>query len=97
MREIAYLNDAVDARETRTDWYTARVVAMLVAVNSKRQKYQPAKWMLNGKELMREARERRKPLTGEECLERFRRLGVPIIDMRQKASIPFAPGTAGTE
>jgi hypothetical protein len=80
------LNDAGDARETRADWQTARIVAMLRAVHSKRGRYEPVKYMLNGRALareMREAREEREPMTGEQIIQRFRQLGVPIIDKRR--------------
>lgn len=71
------------------DWYTARIVGMLAAVNSKREKYQPVKWMANGRELMRQAAERRaarEPMTGEQVIEQMRALGVPIIDQRRRAA-----------
>jgi hypothetical protein len=87
LREIAYLADARRDREQRTDWYTARIVAMLAATNSKREKYRPVKWMANGRELMAEAaakRQRKEPMTGDEILARMRALGVPIIDKRKR-------------
>jgi hypothetical protein len=52
---------------------------MLVAVNSKHRRYEPAKYMIY-KNDMRE--KRREPLTGEQVLARFRQLGVPIVDLR---------------
>jgi hypothetical protein len=80
--------EARDARETRNDWYTARVVAMLVAVNSKHGKYEPRKYMMNGKRLQERAerdRREREPMTGEQVLARFRQLGVRVIDKRKGA------------
>ena len=85
MREIALLIEARDNRETRTDWYTARVVAMLVAVNSKHGRYEPRKYMLHAKRLQEKAdrdRREREPMTGEQVLARFRQLGVRVIDNR---------------
>jgi hypothetical protein len=57
---------------------------MLVAVNSKRGKYEPRKYMINGKRLAEQERERerREPMTGDEVLARFRQIGMPIIDLR---------------
>lgn len=72
----------------RADWQTARIVAMLAAVNGKRHKYEPVKYMMNGKALarqMREAREKREPMTGEQVIQRLRQLGVPIIDLRSQS------------
>lgn len=79
------LIEARDSRETRADWYTARIVAMLVAVNSKHGKYEPRKYMIDGKRLAERAAAKREPMTGEQVLQRFRQLGVPIIDMRGKS------------
>lgn len=81
------LLDARKARDQREDWYSARIVAMLVAVNGKRGKYEPMKWMLNGRDMQRERAERvkrREGMTGEEVMARFAALGVPIIDKRAK-------------
>jgi hypothetical protein len=59
---------------------------MLVAVNSKRGKYEPRKYMLNAKRLAEKAESiKREPMTGEQVLARFRQLGVPIIDKRGKS------------
>jgi hypothetical protein len=69
------------------DLYGARIVAMLSAVNSKARRYEPERWMTNSRELMRrkqEAPTARRPLTGEEVIQRFRMLGVPIRDKRTK-------------
>ncbi len=76
-----------------TDWQTARIVAMLAHVNSKRIKYKPVQWMYDGKRIEQEARERaaartarataRPPLTGAQVLASFRRMGLPIIDLRK--------------
>lgn len=58
---------------------------MLSAINSKKHRYDPMKYMANGAELKRraaEARERELP-TGDELLAKMRRLGVQIIDTRQ--------------
>ncbi len=69
------------------DLYGARIVAMLSAINSKGRQYQPERWMRHGGELMREKRQAaaaRRPLTGEEVMQRFRMCGVPIIDQRTK-------------
>jgi hypothetical protein len=61
---------------------------MVSAVNSKRGRYEPMKYMANGRELMRERAERRarrhEPLTGDQIIARARALGVPIIDKRTK-------------
>lgn len=61
---------------------------MLVAVNSKKRKYDPFPWMANGAELRRRAaaeRAEQKPLaTVADVIEKFKRFGVPIIDTRQK-------------
>lgn len=69
-----------------TDWYTARVVAILVAVNSKRRNYDPLKYMANGAEIRRRAREaaEQRVLTGDELIARMKRMGFPVIDNRQK-------------
>lgn len=69
------------------DLYGARIVAMLVAVNSKGRQYQPERWMQHrgeAAEQRRKAAVARRPLTGEEVMQRFRMLGVPIIDKRAK-------------
>jgi hypothetical protein len=61
---------------------------MLAAVNSKRGRYDPVRYMAGGRELMRERAERqraREPLSGDEIVSRMRALGVPIIDKRGKA------------
>lgn len=79
------LLDARKMRHRREDWQTARIVAMLVATNAKRGKYEPYKWMADRHELQREraARmKRREGMTGEEIMARFQALGVPIIDKR---------------
>jgi hypothetical protein len=78
------LSEAQAAREQRTDWYTARIVAMLAAVNSKKEKYQPVKWMANGGELMRKTRAEKEPPTGDEIMAAFKRSGIPIIDRRKR-------------
>jgi hypothetical protein len=54
---------------------------MLVAVNSKHRRYEPAKYMIHKSETPK----RREGMTGEQVLARFRQLGVPIIDMRGKS------------
>ena len=62
---------------------------MLVAVNSKHGKYEPRKYMIDGKRLAERAerdRREREPMTGEQVLQRFRQLGVPIIDKRSAIS-----------
>lgn len=87
LREITYLHDARDARDAQADWQTARIVAMLAAVNSKREKYQPMKWMAGGKELMRQAQQRaveKEPPTGDDILAAFQKMGIPVIDRRAK-------------
>jgi DNA-binding IclR family transcriptional regulator len=61
---------------------------MVEAVNSKRGRYEPVKWMANGRALMREQAEkraRRQGMGGDEILARMRALGVPIIDKRSGA------------
>lgn len=57
---------------------------MVAAVNSKRRKYDPMKYMANGAELKRRAREavEKELPTGDELLAKICRLGVPIIDNR---------------
>jgi hypothetical protein len=76
--------DAQRARENITDWQTARIVAMVSAVNSKRRKYDPVRYMANGAELKRRAREaaERELPSGDELLQKIRRLGVRVIDNR---------------
>jgi len=62
---------------------------MLAALNSKRLKYDPVRYMANREEMERRAaaeRAARPPMTGEQILDRFRALGVPIIDKRVKPS-----------
>ena len=63
---------------------------MIAAVNSKREKYDPLNWMQDGKELKRRAAEeraKRQPLTGEQILDRFSALGVPVIDKRARKAV----------
>ena len=69
-----------------TDWQTARIVAMVAGVNSKHRKYDPVKYMANGAELKRRAREaaERELPSGDELLMKIRRLGVRVIDNRGK-------------
>lgn len=57
---------------------------MLAAVNSKKGKYEPTRYMVNGKALAERAREQteREPMQGDEILRRLRMFGVPIIDKR---------------
>lgn len=57
---------------------------MVEAVNSKRHRYDPMKFMANGAELKRRAREasERELPSGDDVLAKIRRLGVPIIDKR---------------
>jgi hypothetical protein len=60
---------------------------MLAAVNSKKGKYEPMKYMANGKALAERAREEQaEPMAGEEIIARFRQAGVQIIDKRAKRS-----------
>ena len=78
--------EARDQREQRLDWQTARIVAMVAAVNSKHGKYDPVKYMMNGKALRRRAqeeREEREPMSGDEVLARFKAIGWPVIDKRE--------------
>jgi hypothetical protein len=86
LRELSRLVDAQRARESITDWQTARIVAMVAAVNSKRRKYDPMRYMMNGAELKRRAREaaERDLPSGDELLRKIQRLGVRVIDNRQK-------------
>ena len=84
-REIGAIHDALEARDMRADFYSARVVAMLVAVNSKRHQYKPINYMLNKKAVEQQINDRpkaREPLTGEQVMARFAALGVRIIDRR---------------
>lgn len=58
---------------------------MLAAVNSKKGRYEPVKYMMNAKALARqaeEARAEREPMTGDEILRRMRQIGVRIVDLR---------------
>ena len=57
---------------------------MVEAVNSKKGKYDPMKFMANGKALAERAREERshEPMQGDEILRKLRMFGVPIIDKR---------------
>lgn len=57
---------------------------MVAATNTKKEKYQPAKWMANGAAIARRAAERKEPMTGEEIVEQFKRMGVRVIDNRKK-------------
>jgi len=62
---------------------------MVQAVNSKRRKYDPVHFMMNGAEMKRRAREavERALPSGDELLQKIRRLGVRVIDNRgQKAN-----------
>jgi hypothetical protein len=62
---------------------------MLAAVNSKKGKYEPMKYMANGKALAERAREEqaeREPISGDEIIAQLRRAGVQIIDKRAKRS-----------
>jgi hypothetical protein len=60
---------------------------MVAAVNSKRRKFDPLKYMMNGAELRRRAREaaERELPSGDELLTKIRRLGVRVIDNRGKS------------
>lgn len=59
---------------------------MVEAVNSKRRRYDPVRWMMGGAELRRRAREEaeRELPSGDELLMKIRRLGVRVIDNRGK-------------
>jgi hypothetical protein len=60
---------------------------MLDAVNSKKGKYEPMKYMMNARALAERAREEQaEPMAGEEIIARFRQAGVQIIDKRAKGS-----------
>lgn len=85
MAEIAYITEAGDRRDDRRDWETARIVAMVAATASKKEKYRPAKWMANGKARQAEARRPGEPMTGDQIMQRFQQLGVRIIDQRARA------------
>ena len=58
---------------------------MVAAVKSKRRKYDPVRYMMNGAELKRRAREAAEHdlPTGDELLQKMRRLGVRLIDNRK--------------
>ena len=60
---------------------------MVSAVNSKRHKYDPMRFMMNGAELRRRAREaaERELPSGDELLTKMLRLGVRVIDNRGKS------------
>lgn len=89
LAELDHLVAAIDARTQTADWQSARIVAMLVAVNSKRGRYEPIRYMANGAEIAaaraRAAAERaeREPLTGGEVLAAFRAAGMKINDKRK--------------
>lgn len=58
---------------------------MLAAVNSKHGRYEPVKYMMDGKALARQAREardKREGLSGEQVIGRIRAMGWPVIDLR---------------
>jgi hypothetical protein len=58
---------------------------MVAAANSKQHKYQPRKYMLQSS-LTRHAApdaEDREPLTGEQVMDAFRRIGFPVVDVRE--------------
>jgi len=59
---------------------------MVAAVNSKRRKYDPVKFMMNGADIRRRSREaaERELPSGDELLLKIRRLGVRVIDNRGK-------------
>jgi hypothetical protein len=89
LREIAAVNDAREMREVRTDFETARIVAMVAASNSKRRNYDPSKYMLKahrdklkGIKAGAESLDPARVMTGEEIMARFKAMGVPIIDKR---------------
>jgi hypothetical protein len=85
LREIAQLMEAREQREQRADWYTARIVAMVAAVRSKRGKYDPVKYMMNAKEIRAKAQREREPMTGDEILAKLKAIGYPVLDMRGKS------------
>jgi len=68
------------------DWYTARIVAMLAAINSKHHHYRPQVYMLDADALRKrsETAAERPPMTGEQVVARFRAMGVPVIDLRER-------------
>lgn len=68
------------ARAAREDWYTARIVAMVAAVNSKQHKYTPKKYMLPTHAKADAPRER-EPMTGDQVMDAFKRMGYPVIDL----------------
>lgn len=73
-------------RVNREDWHTARIVSILANVHSKHKRHKPIDFMYDREFLKRERPEKsREPMIGEEILERFRQLGVPIIDQRKAA------------
>jgi hypothetical protein len=93
LREIAAVNDAREMREIRTDFETARIVAMVAASNSKRRRYDPAKYMIKAHrdklrdmnaEIEHKKLDPARGMTGEQVLQAFRGMGVPIIDKRKK-------------
>jgi len=60
---------------------------MLAAINSKGEKYDPVKWMQDGREIKRKAaaeRANREAPTGDQILAQLKAAGVPVIDRRRK-------------
>ena len=69
----------------REDFYTARIVAMVAAVNSKNHKYDPQKYMthkLPQRDASPASNATREGMTGEQIMRRFKQIGIPIIDKR---------------
>jgi hypothetical protein len=100
LAELYSLSDAAELRERTADWRTARIVAMLVAVNSRDGRYDPVRWMSENhragfeREQREAAAERAAeapaiepvPLTGDQVLAAFLGSGLTIIDKRSHAS-----------
>ena len=69
------------------DWYSARVVAMVLATNSKRGKYEPQKWMAQShRKVLDRARAAPaapvEPMNDDQAMQMFKRLGARVVDLR---------------
>lgn len=63
---------------------------MLAAVNSKHGRYDPLRYMLNGRGIKAEQRAKtreREPMTGDALLRRIQQLGIQVIDNRKRDGI----------
>jgi len=60
---------------------------MIAAVNSKQNRYDPLRYMMNGRGLKQQQRAASKGMTGDQILTRFKQLGVRVIDNRKRDGI----------